>query len=506
MDATTDTAIGTAMSAKTVMLDADGEKSASNLLQQAIAATRQTAPDEAAALLRALTQQAMQGVVRWDRNLPVTITNAIAALDRILSAQLAKVMHSPRFQQLEGSWRGLQHLVFDSETGTMLKIRVLNVSKTEISRDLAKAVEFDQSQLFRRIYDQEFGTAGGEPYGALIGDFEFGNDVVDIDTLKNLSHIAAAGFAPFIAAAAPSMFGLQSHTELAAPRDLAKIFDAAEYARWRGFRDSEDARFVTLVLPRVLARMPYGEATLPVEGFRYEEFPLDGQGRNTAADHADYCWMNASYVMGAVLTRAFAEYGWCTHIRGAENGGRVNGLPLHSFVSEDGDISHKCPTEIGLADRREAELSKLGFLPLCHYKNTDYAVFFGAQTVQKPKKFDSPDACANAAISAQLPYLMATSRIAHYLKVMARDKVGSFLEAQDAEDWLNRWIGGYCNSNPGASAETRARFPLAEARIEVREVAGMPGAYNAVAWMRPWLQMEELSASLRLVASIPTSG
>jgi len=481
------------------------DNAGATLLQQAIAATRQTAPDETAALLRALTTQAMQGVVCWDKNLPVTITNAIAALDRIISAQLAQVMHCSRLQQLEGSWRGLRHLVWGSETGTMLKIRMLNVGKAEISRDLAKAVEFDQSQLFRRIYEHEFGTAGGEPYGALIGDFEFGNDATDIDMLKNLSHIAAAGFAPFIAAAAPSMFGLQSHTELAAPRDLAKIFDAAEYTRWRGFRETEDARFVTLVLPRVLARLPYGQATQPIEGFRFEEFPLDNLGRNTATDHADYCWMNAAYVMGSVLTRAFAEYGWCTHIRGAENGGRVDGLPLHSFVSEDGDISNKCPTEIGLADRREAELSRLGFLPLCHYKNTDYAVFFGAQTSQKPKKFDTPDASANAAISAQLPYLMATSRIAHYLKVMARDKVGSFLEAQDAENWLNHWIGSYCNSNPGASAETRARFPLAEARVEVREVAGMPGTYNAVAWLRPWLQMEELSASLRLVASIPKS-
>lgn len=475
------------------------------LLQQAVAATRQTPRDEVEALLRALTQQAMQGTVRWDKNLTVTITQAIAVLDAIISAQLAQVMHHEKFQRLEGSWRGLQHLVFNSETGSQLKIRVLNISKSEINRDLTKAVEFDQSQLFRRIYESEFGSAGGEPYGALVGDFEFSHHPDDIATLTNLSHIAAAGFTPFIAAAGPAMFGFESHTELARPRDLEKIFDAAEYARWRSFRDSDDARFVTLVMPRVLARLPYGSASCAIDAFRYEELPLDRQGRAVAVDHNSYCWMNAAYVMGAVMTRAFAEYGWCTSIRGAEGGGKVAGLPLHSFISEDGDTDHKCPTEIGLADRREAELSKLGFLPLCHYKNTDYAAFFGAQTTQKPKKFDSPDATANAAISTRLPYIMATARIAHYLKVMARDKVGSFMEAGNAEDWLNQWIGNYCNSNPGASAETRARFPLAAARIEVTEVAGAPGSYNAVAWLRPWLQMEELTASLRLVASIPKS-
>lgn len=477
-----------------------------DLLQQAIAVTRQTTHDEVESLLRALTQQALHGTVRWSRNFTITITQAIAAIDAIISDQLARVMHNARFQQLEGSWRGLQHLAFNSDAGPQLKIRVLNASKSELSRDLARAVEFDQGQLFRRIYESEFGSAGGEPYGVLIGDFEFSNHPDDITMLTSLSHVAAAGFAPFVAAASPAMFGLERYTDLAKPRDLAKIFDTTEYARWRAFRDSDDARFVTLVLPRVLARLPYGSASCSIDAFRYEEFALDSQGRSVAASHDDYCWMNAAYVMGTVMTRAFAEYGWCTSIRGAEGGGKVEGLPLYSFISDDGDVDQKCPTEVGLTDRREAELSKLGFLPLCHYKNTDYAAFFGAQTTQKPRKFDAPDATANAAISARLPYVMATSRIAHYLKVMARDKVGSFMEASNAEDWLNQWIGNYCNSNPGASADTRARFPLAEARIEVTEVAGAPGTYNAVAWLRPWLQMEELTASLRLVASIPSSG
>jgi type VI secretion system protein ImpC len=340
----------------------------------------------------------------------------------------------------------------------------------------------------------------------LVGDYEFSSHPDDISLLSKMSNVAAAGFCPFLSAAAPEMFGFDSYTELLKPRDLEKVFDSAEYIQWRSFRESEDSRFVTLTMPRVLARLPYGEATKPIDAFNFEEAPRADDGRHLATDHNDYCWMNAAYALGATLTSAFSEYGWCTSIRGAEGGGKVEGLPSHVFVSDDGDFDQKCPTEIGITDRREAELSKLGFLPLCHYKNTDYAVFFGAQTTQKPKKFDNPDATANAAISARLPYIMATSRIAHFLKVMARDKIGSFMEASEAEEWLNRWISKYVNGSPGASAEMKARYPLAEARVEVKEVPGQPGVYNAIAWMRPWLQMEELTASLRLVANIPKAG
>lgn len=473
-----------------------------SFLDQAIGATTQSDRNEVEDLLKTLATQAMQGTVVWDKNLNVTINKAIASIDEAISAQLAEIMHNEKLQKLEGSWRGLKHLVFNTETSSTLKIRMLNVSKNEITKDLAKATEFDQSQLFKRIYESEFGTAGGEPYGTLIGDYEFNNHPTDIDTLAGISHIAAAGFCPFIAAAGAGMFGLSSHTELSKPRDLAKIFESSEYTKWRSFRDSEDARFVSLVMPRVLARLPYGASTNPIEAFAYEEFG----GDKKAADHDQFCWMNASYTMGANLTKAFAEYGWCTSIRGTEGGGKIENLPSYTFTSEDGDIDQKCPTEIGIADRREKELSDLGFLPLCHYKNTDYAVFFGAQTTQKPKKYDNPNATANAAISARLPYIMATSRIAHYLKVMARDKVGSFMEAKDAESWLNQWISNYCNSNPEAGADTKARYPLAEASVEVQEIPGAPGSYNAVAYLRPWLQMEELTASLRMVASIPKAG
>ena len=445
----------------------------------------------------------MVGTVTFDRNLPRTIDKAIAAIDARLSAQLNEIIHHPRFLHLEGSWRGLNYLVMNSETGTSLKLRVLNLPKRELLRDLTRAVEFDQSQLFKQIYENEFGTPGGEPYGALIGDYEWTSHPDDIEALRLVSNVAAGAFAPFISAAGANMFGFQNWTELSRPRDLAKIFDTIEYAKWRSFRDSEDARFVNLVLPRVVARLPYGAATKPIDEFAYEEAPYDAAGAARPMDHEQYCWMNAAYVMGTRLTDAFAQTGFCVAIRGAEGGGKVENLPFHVFTSDDGDLDAKCPTEIGITDRREFELSNLGFQPLSHYKNTDYAVFFGAQSTQKPKKYDRPEATSNAAISARLPYLMATSRFAHYLKVMARDKIGSFMEAPDVERWLNRWIQNYVNSSESAGQEMKARFPLREARVEVREIPGRPGSYNAIAYLRPWLQMEELTTSMRLVARIP---
>ena len=473
------------------------------LLDQVVAATRQTEPDRAQDLVRTMVEQALVGTVTFDRNLTRTFNRAIEAIDRKLSAQLNAIMHHDRFLQLEGSWRGLHHLVMNSETGTSLKLRVLNASKRDLHRDLTRAVEFDQSQLFKKIYENEFGTPGGEPYGALIGDYEWSNHPDDVETLRLVSNVAAGAFAPFISGTSAAMFGFEDWTELSKPRDLAKIFDTVEYTKWRSFRDSEDARFVSLVMPRVIARLPYGAATKPIDEFAYEETPADPDGTARPMVHGEYCWMNAAYVMGARLTDAFARSGFCVTIRGAEGGGKVENLPTHIFTSDDGDLDAKCPTEIGITDRREFELSNLGFLPLCHYKNTDYAVFFGAQSVQKPKKYDRPEATANAAISARLPYLMASSRFAHYLKVMARDKIGSFMEASNVEQWLNRWIGNYVNANEQAGQEMKARFPLREARVEVKEIPGKPGSYNAVAYLRPWLQMEELTTSLRLVARIP---
>ncbi|MQX37140.1 type VI secretion system contractile sheath large subunit [Roseospira navarrensis] len=476
---------------------------APSLLDQAIAATKQTEPDRAQELIKTLTEQALKGTVQFSRNLTQTFNEAIAAIDQQLSEQLAAIMHHDKFRQLEGAWRGLHYMVMNTETSNNLKIRVLNATKRELHKDLTRAVEFDQSGLFKKIYENEFGTPGGEPYGALVGDFEFTNHPEDQELLSGLSSVAAASFAPLISAASPELFGMNDFTELSKPRDLAKIFDTSEYGKWRGFRDSEDSRFVTLTMPRVLARLPYGKATKTIEEFDYEEAPYNPDGSARQMDHEHYCWMNSAYAMAVRMTSAFSSYGWCTAIRGAEGGGKVEGLPTHNFISDDGDTDTQCPTEVGITDRREAELSKLGFLPLCHYKNTDYAVFFGAQTTQKPKKYDRPEATANAAISARLPYIMATSRFAHYLKVMARDKIGSFMEAPDCEAWLNRWIMNYVNAKEGADQELRAMYPLREAAVQVREIPGQPGSYNAVAYLRPWLQMEELTTSMRLVARIP---
>ncbi|TWT63907.1 type VI secretion system contractile sheath large subunit [Rubinisphaera italica] len=477
-----------------------------SLLDQAIAVTKATDRSRAEELLSALTTEALKGTVTFDKSITATINNAIAAIDQTLSEQLAVVLHHPKFQKLEGSWRGLHHLIMGSETGQNLKIKVIDVSKKELFKDLDKAVEFDQSQLFKKMYENEFGSPGGEPYAALIGDFEFSSHPQDLSMLEKISNVAAAAFCPFVTAADPALFGFDTWTELASPRDLEKIFDSAEYAKWRSFRESEDSRFVTMTMPRVLSRLPYGAGTSPVEEFDFEEVELDAQGNSMPVSHDQYTWMNASYVMGTNLTRAFSKYGWCTAIRGAEGGGKVEGLPTHIFKSDDGDTDMKCPTELAITDRREAELSKLGFLPLCHYKNTDYSVFFGGQTTQKPKKYDEADATANAAISARLPYIMATARFAHYLKVMARDKIGSFMEVTDCEEWLNRWITNYVTADPKPSEDTKARYPLREARVSVQEIPGAPGSYNAVAHLRPWLQMEELTTSLRMVAKIPQLG
>lgn len=482
------------------------ETAAPSLLDEAISATRQTEPDTAKELLRTLTEEALEGQVTFDKNLLVTINKAIQQIDAKMSEQLREIMHHEKFSQLEGTWRGLNYLVMNSETSENLKIRVINASKKELHKDLTRAAEFDQSAIFKKVYENEFGMPGGEPYGALIGDYEFSHKPQDLELLREMSHVAAASFAPFVTSSAPKLFGFDDFTELSKPRDLSKIFEGTEYNKWRNLRESDDSRYVVMTMPRVLARQPYGSETREVETFDYEEAPVGEDGSPRPMAHEDYCWMNASYVLGQRLTDAFATYGWCTAIRGAEGGGKVENLPTHNFVSDDGDIDQKCPTEIGITDRREAELSKLGFLSLGHYKNTDYAVFFGAQTLQKPKKYDKPEATENAAISARLPYIMASSRFAHYLKVMGRDKVGSFMEAKNCEKWLNNWIQNYVNSNDEAGEEIKAMYPLREAEVRVSEVPGAPGSYNAVAYMRPWLQMEELTASLRMVARIPQSG
>ena len=425
-----------------------------------------------------------------------SINKYIAQIDNFISAQLNEILHHKDFQKLEASWRGLRYLVDNSETSSMLKIRVFNVSKKELLKDLQRSAEFDQSETFRKVYEDEFGTFGGEPLGAIIGDFEVGRHPEDIEFLERMSQVAAAAHAPFLTAAAPELLNLDSFTQIGDPRDIGKIFDSNLYAKWRSFRESEDSRYVGLTLPHILMRLPYGKETKPVDKFDYEE-RVDGR------DHSKYLWGNAAYALGARLTAAFAKYGWCAAIRGVEGGGLVEGLPTHTFSTDEGDVALKCPTEIAITDRRDRELSDQGFISLVHGKGKDYAAFFAVQSANKPKKFDKPEANANARLSSQLPYIMAVSRFAHYLKVIMRDKIGAFMSRADCEVFLNKWIMQYVTEDDTAGQNVKAEFPLREAEVEVVEVPGKPGVYRAVAFLRPHFQLDELTVSLRLVADLP---
>jgi type VI secretion system protein ImpC len=466
------------------------------IVEQGRFGTESSARERGKDLVKEFVAQVLDGSMTVAKDADMMINARIAQIDHLLSLQLNEILHHPAFQKLEGSWRGLKYLMDSSETGTGLKIRVLNATKKELLRDIEKAPEFDQSALFKKIYEEEYGVFGGAPFGALVGDYEFGKHPEDMALLEGVSHIAAQAHAPFVSAAAPELLNLESYTQLDAPRDLAKIFDSTEYAKWKSFRQSEDARYVALCLPRTLSRLPYGKDSKPVDDFSYEEH-VDG------TDHSKYLWMNAAYSLGARMTNSFATYGMCVAMRGVEGGGLVEGLPVHNFYTDEGDLALKCPTEVPITDRREKELGDLGFVPLVHCKGTDYASFFSVQTCQKPKKYDSDSANANARLSAQLPYVMAVSRFAHYLKAMMRDKIGSFMSREEASTFLNRWITRYVTPDDSASPATKAERPLREARIDVSEVPGKPGVYRAVAFLRPHFQLDELTVSLRLVAELP---
>jgi type VI secretion system protein ImpC len=469
------------------------------LVQQEFKAQSEEAQTAVQGAVKTLVNQALENVTLVSNDAIKTIEGIIAELDRKLSEQVNLILHHPEFAQLESAWRGLDYLVSNTATSDTLKVKVLNISKNDVAKTLRrfKGTAWDQSPLFKRFYEDEYGTAGGEPYGALIGDYYFNHTPQDVEILKGIAQIASASHMPFISAADPSILNLVSWQELANPRDIAKIFSTPEYASWRGFRDSDDSRYVALTMPRVLSRTPYGAKSNPVEEFAFEEDV-------GAGDSTKYNWMNAAYAMGANINRSFSTYGWCANIRGVESGGAVQGLPTHTFPSEDGGMAQKCPTEIAITDRREAELSKNGFLPLIHWKNTDYAVFLGGQTVNNPTQYDSADATANAALSARLPYIFAASRFSHFLKCIVRDKIGSFKERVDMEHFLEDWIAQYVTGDPNASEEVKAKYPLAEAKVEVEPVEGQPGYYNARFYMRPHYQLEGLTASLRLVTKVPS--
>jgi len=447
-------------------------------------------------LVKNFVAEVLEGTIQVSHDTESMLNARIAEIDRLVSRQLNEIMHHPDFQRLEATWRGLDYLLSQSETGTMLKIKVLNATKKELLKDLQRAPEFDQSALFKKVYEEEYGVFGGAPFGALVGDFEFDNSGQDVELLEKVAEVAAAAHAPFVTGASAKMFNLEDYTQLDAPRDLAKIFDTTEYAKWKAFRESEDSRYVALTGPRMLLREPYGKETVPIDAFDYEE-EVDG------TEHEEYLWGNSAWALAARVTQAFAKHGWCATIRGVESGGLVEGLPVHNFKTDSGDVAMKCPTETQITDRREKEMADLGFVPLVHQKGTPNAAFFSVQSAQKPKVYDSDAATANARISAQLPYIFAVSRFAHYLKAMMRDKIGGYMSRSEAQTFLNNWISNYVVSNEDASAEMKAKRPLREARIDVVDVPGKPGAYRAVAFLRPHFQLDELSVSMRLVADLP---
>jgi len=433
-----------------------------------------------------------------DKGVVAMINERIAEIDQILTDQLNAIMHHPEFQALESSWIGLRDMVFGTETSTTLKLRLMNVTKKELLKDLETAVDHDMSVLFKKVYEEEYGTFGGNPYSLLIGDYYFGRHPQDMALLQRISKVAAAAHTPFITAVAPTMFDMTSFTDLGVPRDLSKIFESAELTTWRSFRDSEDSRYVSMVLPRYAARLPYGAKTKPVDSFNFEE---DVDGR----DHSKYLWGNSCYQLGLRITDAFAKYNWTTAIRGVEGGGKVSGLTAHTFKTDDGDVVLKCPTEVTITDRREKELNDLGFISIVNSKGSDFAAFFGGQTTNKPRVYNLDTANANAALSSRLPYVLAASRFAHYLKVIMRDKIGSFQTKDSVESYLNTWLSQYVLLDANATQGEKARFPLAEGRVDVVEVPGRPGAYRATVFLRPHFQMEELTTSIRLVAELPAS-
>ena len=457
------------------------------------------APAELRPAFRVLAEQAPVLARYGNSDARRTLESIIGELDLQIATQINQILHHPEFQQMESTWRGLRYLVRATETGPELKIKVLDVSKRELVRTLRKfrGTAWDQSPLFRRIYEEEFGQFGGEPFGVLIGDYSFDHRPEDVQLLSDIAMIAAAAHAPFIAAAAPALMQMESWAELANPRDLTRIFQTPEYIAWRTLRESEDARYLGLCLPRMLGRLPYGAQTEPTDGFDFEEEVEGPDGRN-------YLWTNPAWAMAANIARAFNLYGWCVRIRGIDGGGEVDDLPMLSFPTADGDVDRKCAAEIAISERREAELARNGLIPLVHRKGLDAPVFVGAPSLQKPQEYAEDSATANARLSARLPYLFACCRFAHYLKCMVRDKIGSSMNRTQLQVWMNNWLRQYVDGSPEYSDEAqKASHPLVEAELTVDENPDQPGMYAARFFLRPHYQLEGMTAALRLVSRLP---
>ncbi|PZO68123.1 MAG: type VI secretion system contractile sheath large subunit [Paracoccus denitrificans] len=472
----------------------------SDILRQTIKPRSDVAAREVDNAVVALVNEALQDQTLIAEDVIDTIDAMLAKMDQQLTDQLNAIMHHDEFQKLEASWRGLAYTINNSETDATLRVKVLNASKSELQQMFRRypGAKWDKSPLHQKIYEQEFGTLGGRPFGTLIGDYYFSHSTADVAMLREMGKIAAAAHAPFISSAAPELLGMDSWTELGTPPDISEIFDTPEYAAWNSLRDSENSRYLALTMPRVLSREPYGQnSNSVVEEFNYEE-ETDGHAGEK------YAWMNAAHAMAANINRAHKEHGWTVQIRGVQSGGEVMSLPTHTFDTGDGKKDLKCPTEVSITDRREGELSKAGLIGLIHRKHTDKAAFIGAQTLYRPKKYVSELATASDNMSSRLPYIFAVSRFSHYLKCMVRDKIGQSPDRLQLQTQLQTWVNKYVSGNPEtASEKEKAKKPLAGAKVEVIEDEENPGYYVGKFFLKPHFQLEGMDIGMSLVSKLP---
>lgn len=432
------------------------------------------------------------------------LNRTVSLIDGLLRDQINEILHHPRFQALESAWRSLSYLIdcTDPESPAKAAIRVLDCSHNELFRDLDRAIEFDQSQIFQKVYEDEFGSPGGRPYGLLIGNYEFSGHPDDLSTLTHISRIAAAAFAPFVCAASPKLLDLESFADLERVSDLSSTFDVRvnpQYVPWHSLRSSEDARFVSMVIPRLLLRRPYQDDPGRRDGFLFSE-------AWSRVSPNDYLWGNGAFGLGEVTIRAYQRSGWLANIRGVdpgeESGGLVSNLPAYWFETDSPGVLPRPVTDIVISEIQEKMLSEAGFMSLCSCPGTHYAAFYTCPSIQKPKQYDTEEATANARISAMLQYMLCVSLFARNLKVMVRDRIGAFTEADECEKFLNQWIARYVTPDDDASPAVKARHPLREARIDVRTHASKPGYYQCIAHLQPHFELEDLSASVQLQTEI----